>query len=123
MRPMSTTAARPRAAAKRGRSGGARARGTRRGGIRWDRLSRIALVAVLAAVLLSYLGPATKYVRTWRLSHATHTEAQNLRTENTELRARAKRLKNPQQIELEARRLGMARPGERAFVIRGLPRD
>ena len=39
------------------------------------------------------------------------------------LRNESKRLQNPQQVELEARRLGMARPGERAFVIKGLPPD
>jgi hypothetical protein len=26
-------------------------------------------------------------------------------------------------VELEARRLGMARPGERAYVVRGLPQE
>jgi hypothetical protein len=39
------------------------------------------------------------------------------------LRKESRRLQNPQQVELEARRLGMARPGERAFVVRGLPSD
>jgi cell division protein FtsB len=76
---------------------------------------------VLAAVLLSYLGPATRYVRTWRLAHSTRAEVQQLRTDNAALKVRARQLKNPQQLELEARRLGMARPGERVFVVRGLP--
>jgi cell division protein FtsB len=121
---MSPTAARPRAAAKTGRDAPARSgRARRPGGIRWDRVSRIALLTVLAMVVLSYLGPASRYVRSWRLSHETRAEIQQLRQDNTVLRTRAKRLKSPGQLELEARKLGMARPGERVYVIRGLPPD
>lgn len=123
---MSTTAARPRTAADRGRkkatarSGRARRRS---GGIRWDRVSRLALLAVLGMILLSYLGPAARYVRSWQLSHQTRMEIQQLRQDNARLRTESTRLQNPQQVELEARRMGMARPGERTFVIKGLPPD
>jgi cell division protein FtsB len=123
---MSTTAARPRTAADRGRkkttarSGRARRRS---GGIRWDRVSRLALLAVLGMILLSYLGPASRYVRSWQLSHETQAEIHQLRDDNARLRTESKRLQNSQQLEIEARRLGMARPGERAFVIKGLPPD
>jgi cell division protein FtsB len=122
---MSTTAARPRKAADRGRKATARSGRARRrsGGIRWDRVSRLALLAVLGMILLSYLGPATRYVRTWQLSHETSAEIQQLRKDNAALRNESKRLQNLQQVELEARRLGMARPGERAFVLKGLPED
>jgi hypothetical protein len=44
-----------------------------------------------------------------------------LREDNARLRERARDLRNPQRVELEARRLGMARPGERVYVVRGLP--
>jgi cell division protein FtsB len=92
-----------------------------RGGIRWDRLSRLALLAVLAAVLLSYIGPAHRYFEAWRLSGKTRAEIQALRADNDRLRERARALRDPRRLELEARRLGMARPGERAYVVRGLP--
>jgi cell division protein FtsB len=122
---MSTTAARPRKAADRGRNATARSGRARRrpGGIRWDRVSRLALLAVLGMILLSYLGPANRYVRSWQLSRETSTEIRQLREDNARLRHESKRLQNSQQVELEARRLGMARPGERAFVVRGLPPD
>jgi cell division protein FtsB len=94
-----------------------------RGGIRWDRLARVSLLLVLFAVLISYLGPTANYVESWRLANQTRGELQELRTDNDRLRERAKRLRDPNMIELEARRIGMARPGERAYVIRHLPKD
>jgi cell division protein FtsB len=94
-----------------------------RGGIRWDRLARVSLLLVLLAVLVSYLGPAANYVESWRLAKQTRAELQELRSDNDRLRERAKRLRDSNTIELEARRIGMARPGERAYVIRRLPSD
>jgi cell division protein FtsB len=80
------------------------------------------LLVVLGAVLISFLGPATKYVRTWQLARETRSEVRELKTGNVRLRQEAKILKDPQQIELRARQLGMARPGERVYVVRGLPK-
>ena len=79
------------------------------------------LLVVLVMVLFSFLGPATKYVRTWQLARETRGEVGHLRDDNARLRREAKLLKNPQQVELRARQLGMARPGERVYVVRGLP--
>jgi cell division protein FtsB len=93
------------------------------GGIRWDRVARISLLLVLLAVLVSYLGPAADYLESWRLAKQTRTELQDLRVDNERLRERAKLLDNADAIELEARKIGMARPGERAFVVRNLPKD
>jgi cell division protein FtsB len=86
-------------------------------------LARISLLIVLGAILFSYLGPARNYLESWRLAKQTRAELQDLRTDNDRLRERAKLLRNPDAIELEARRIGMARPGERAYVIRNLPPD
>ena len=80
------------------------------------------LLVVLFAVLISFLGPATKYVRTWQLARETRSEVRQLKTDNARLRQQAKVLKDPQQVELRARQLGMARPGERVYVVRGLPK-
>ena len=91
-------------------------------GIRWDRVARLSLLVALALVLLLFISPAAKYFEAWRLSGDTRTELKDLRTDNARLRARARELKSPSRVELEARRLGMARPGERVYVVRGLPR-
>jgi cell division protein FtsB len=91
-------------------------------GIRWDRVARLSLLVALGLVLLLFISPATKYFEAWRLSADTRTELKDLRTDNERLRARARELRSPSRVELEARRLGMARPGERVYVVRGLPR-
>jgi cell division protein FtsB len=80
------------------------------------------LLIVLMAVLVSFLGPATKYVRTWQLARETRAEVRALRDDNAHLRRQARVLKQPEQVELRARQLGMARPGERVYVVRGLPK-
>ena len=115
------------ARAKAGRAAqGRRTRSTTRagrGGIRWDRVARLSLLIVLAAVVISYVEPAKDYLDSWRLAKQTSTQLHDLQTENAGLRERAKRLQDPNTIELEARGIGMAKPGERAYVIRHLPKN
>jgi cell division protein FtsB len=93
-----------------------------RGGVRWDRIGRVALLLVLGLILLLYIGPARSFYSTWRESHAKRTEVRRLAAENARLNARRRALQDPRTLEAEARKLGMVRPTERAFVIRGLPR-
>lgn len=81
------------------------------------------LLVVLVGVVMSFLGPATDYVRSWQLARKTRTEVTQLRDDNARLRRQAQLLKDPQQIELRARQRGMARPGERVYVVRGLPKS
>jgi cell division protein FtsB len=100
----------------------ARPRSRAAGGIRWDRVARISLLVVLVAIVLSYIGPATSYLQSWKLARQTRGEVTQLRSDNAKLRARARLLQNPDQVELEARKLGMARPGERVYVVRNLPK-
>ncbi len=90
-------------------------------GIRWDRVARLSLLMALGLVLLLYVKPATRYFEAWQLSRDTGSELHQLRSDNAALRARKRELKRSSRIELEARRLGMARPGERVYVVRGLP--
>lgn len=92
-------------------------------GIRWDRVTRLGLLLALVLVLFMYVGPAAKYWESWQLSRKTRAEVTTLREDNARLRERARALQNPQRVELEARRLGMARPGERVYVVRGLPKE
>jgi cell division protein FtsB len=129
---MASTARRAAPARARRVSGGGRSAPARVGGlgagaisvrgIRWDRVARLSLLVALGLVLLLYISPATKYFEAWQLSRETHTELRDLRADNARLRARARELKSSSRVELEARRLGMARPGERVYVVRGLPR-
>jgi cell division protein FtsB len=90
--------------------------------IRWDRVARLSLLMALGLVLLLYVKPATRYFEAWQLSRDAQAEVQDLRSDNKALHERSRKLKRSSRVELEARRLGMARPGERVYVVRGLPR-
>ena len=90
--------------------------------IRWDRIGRIALLLVLLGVLALYVNPARSWWSTKQESAQRGAEVAELERENARLRARRAQLKDPRFLENEARRLGMVKPGERGFVIEGLPR-
>jgi cell division protein FtsB len=89
--------------------------------VRWDRVGRVALLLLLGVVLLLYVNPAINYFQTWRAADAKRAEVDRLDKENKRLKARKAALKQPATLEHEARALGMVRPGERAYVIKGLP--
>jgi len=95
---------------------------TRASGIRWDRISRVGLLVVLVAIVGLYVGPARSYFATRSQAAEKRAIVEKLKGENVRLKARAKALKDPAALEREARRLGMVRPGERAYVVEGLPR-
>jgi cell division protein FtsB len=90
--------------------------------IRWDRLSRYGLLVVLVGLMFLYVNPARSWLHTRSEAAARHAEVQRLQREHDVLLARRRALGDPQALEADARRLGMVRPGERAYVVRGLPR-
>jgi cell division protein FtsB len=89
--------------------------------IRWDRVGRVALLLVLLLIVYLYVGPVRSWWSTWQDSKAKQAQVQRLERENAQLRARKAALGTPQALEREARRIGMVRPDERPFVVRGLP--
>ena len=90
--------------------------------IRWDRLGRVALLLVLLGVIALYVNPLRSYVSTWQEAKSRRAEVAKLQRENEALRKRKTELNNPRALEREARRLGMVKPGERAYVVEGLRR-
>jgi cell division protein FtsB len=90
--------------------------------IRWDRVGRVFLLVMLCGLVYLYIGPSIAYVETLRESKTRSAEVRTLETENRQLRKRRDALKDPRALEREARRLGMVKPGERAYVIKGLPK-
>jgi cell division protein FtsB len=92
--------------------------GLERGGIRWDRVSRVALLALLGGILLMYVSPAKHWWDSARTASAQSEELQHLEAENARLKERSQLLRDPDTLELEARKLGMTRSDERAFSIR-----
>lgn len=91
--------------------------------IRWDRVGRVALLVVLLGVVALYVGPAISFFHTYKEAEARRGEVRALQAENQRLRARKQALKSPTTLEQEARRLGLVKPGERPFVVKGLPGD
>ena len=89
--------------------------------IRWDRVGRIGLLLVLVGVIALYVNPLRNYVSTWQEKDSRAAEVSQLERENAALQARQKELRDPVALEREARRLGMVKPGERAYVVEGLP--
>lgn len=90
--------------------------------VRWDRVGRVALLLVLLGVIALYINPLRTYVSTWQEKGRRTAELTQLERENAALRARQRELHDPVALEREARRLGMLKPGERAFVVDGLPK-
>ena len=88
--------------------------------IRWDRLGRWALIGVFALVLYLYIGPAVRWVQTYREAGKQREQVAEARAENQRLRARKAELSAPGSLEREARRLGMVKRGERAYIVQGV---
>ena len=107
--------ARTRRAYPRHRPGGG-------GVIRWDRVGRLALLAMLGVILLLYASPTKHWIEQSGTRSAQRAELEQLRKDNAALRVRARALRDPGTLEQEARRLGMIRRGERSYVIENPPR-
>ncbi|MDX6687789.1 MAG: hypothetical protein QOF26_2579 [Baekduia sp.] len=91
--------------------------------IRWDRVGRVALLVVLFGVVALYVGPSISFFHTYREAQSRRAEVSQLQRENVRLRARRTALKDPRTLEREARRLGLVKPGERPYIVKGLPGD
>jgi len=95
--------------------------GRRAGTIRWDRVGRFMVIVVFALVALLYVHPLFSIWSTRGEAAQRRSEVVRLQGEHDRLTRRVKALQSPSALEREARRLGMVRPGERAYVIENLP--
>ena len=94
----------------------------RRTTIRWDRVGRLALLGTLVVILFLYISPARHWLQQSSTYHAQRDELRQLTDQNKRLKQRVHRLNDPGALEQEARKLGMVRRGERAYVIENLPK-
>ncbi len=94
----------------------------RRGPIRWDRVGRYALLGTLLVILLLYVSPALHWLAQSRTDGEQRQELRDLTHENRSLKRRVGELRDPRALEREARKLGLVKHGERAYVIEHLPR-
>jgi cell division protein FtsB len=85
--------------------------------IRWDRVGRWALIFVFAFVIYLYIGPARTWVSTYAEAARKRADVAELRERNERLRERKRALERRGAIELEARKLGMVKAGEKLYVV------
>src|SRR3954453_18256388 len=86
--------------------------------IRWDRISRYALLLVFMVLVLLYIGPARSYIHTVSESNPRSEQVRPPERQHAKLEARKRALADPHVVEAEAPRLGAVRPGERLFQVR-----
>ncbi len=83
----------------------------------------MALLFVGVLLVLLYVNPVRTYVATRQEASTKRAEVAKLQREHKALVRRQAQLRRPGSIEAEARRMGMVKPTERAFAVKGLPRD
>ena len=86
-------------------------------GIRWDRVGRVALIAMLGVIVLLYISPVKHWIEQSGTAEHQEQRLNELQEENRRLEGRLNYLRRPESIDREARRLGMVKRGERAFVV------
>jgi hypothetical protein len=108
----------------------ARSAGTRSGGasahsslprVRWDRLGRLAMLFVLAALLYLYMSAGIRVLSTWRQSRHDNATVVTMEREHRALVRQREALGRRGTTEMQARNLDMKKPNERQYVISGLP--
>ena len=77
-------------------------------------------VAALAAILLAYIRPIRGYQAARARVAARQADVATLERENTRLEQRLALSGEDSFVEREARRIGLVRPGERLFIVKGV---
>ena len=89
--------------------------------MRWDRLGRLAMLFVLAALLYLYLSAGIRMFSTWGQARRDSAAVTAMEREHAMLVRQHEALGRQGTVEAEARRLGMMRKGEQPYVVSGLP--
>ena len=89
--------------------------------IRWERVGRVLLVIVLAVVAGLYIQQGLAYLSVRSQANQQKAIVSRLVRQNAQLRREQTSLNNPATIMSDARELGMVQPGERPYVVTGLP--
>ena len=90
--------------------------------IRWDRVGRVSLLLTLGIVVCLYIQPAFSIFNTWRAERRQASAVHQLLRSNASLESQLKSLNKPSTVVTEARALGMVEPGEKSYVVVGMPR-
>ena len=102
-------------------SGTSRRRARPRIGRRRLRLRLLWFVAITGIAVYLYYRPIASYLETRNDLTTSRAEVDSLRLVRAELQLRLVNSTSVDSIEREARRIGYVRPGERLFVVKGIP--
>jgi cell division protein FtsB len=81
---------------------------------------RWAAVATLAVVALLYYRPLRSYVETRSSVQERRAEVRELRAKRDELARRLEDADTPEALARRARKLGLVKPGEELFIVKGI---
>jgi cell division protein FtsB len=96
-------------------------RGRRATGLRFDKVGRLAMLALVIALVGLYVRSGVSLWSAWNASRADSAKVLSLQAQSDQLKQQHSQLQQRWTTEAAARRLGMAHDGEKAYVIRGLP--
>jgi hypothetical protein len=91
--------------------------------VRWDRLGRVAMGLVALALLYLYLSAGIRMLSTLGQASGDSAAVVQLERENRALVSEHEALGRRGSTEERARRLNMVKPGERQYLIGGLPEN
>lgn len=81
---------------------------------------RWAALATLAVVALLYYRPLKSYVETRTSVQERQTEVRELRAKRNTLARRLEEADTPEALARRARKLGLVKPGEQLFIVKGI---
>ncbi len=85
------------------------------------RLARWAVLGLVLLLALLYYRPVRAYVETKRTLQARTAEVATLTARKRALEERLSEIRSGATLVRGARRLGLVKPGERLFIVRGIP--
>jgi cell division protein FtsB len=85
------------------------------------RPTRLLALGGLILVAFLYWKPAHAYLHTKQQLNVRQAEVRSLRAEKANLEKRIAQVGTSAQLVREARRLGLVKPGERLFIVKGIP--
>ena len=97
-----------------------RRRSTRRLGGRAP-VTRVLAIGALCLIAFLYYRPLRSYVDAKRTMQARNAEVQALKAQKRSLEKRLARAGSREALVRQARRLSLVKPGERLYIVKGIP--
>lgn len=79
------------------------------------------MLGVMIVIACLYVSAGVRLFSSWRESRRDKAQVHQLQAQNQLLRRQHTTLANPHTVQMEARRLGMIKPGEQTYIVSGLP--